>query len=90
MCDCYFHKCESCENEVSVHIADFCIPRDALKVFCPDCIHKIPPDEEINGKAFVSKVIDRCQVFPNRKRHIGKTVIFLCVAEAKAYGICVN
>ena len=35
MCDCYFPKCENCDNEISVHIADFCVKRETVKVYCP-------------------------------------------------------
>ncbi len=38
MCDCYEHKCETCDNVISLHIADFCTKRKNVHVFCPGCV----------------------------------------------------
>lgn len=40
MCDCYSHRCEDCENVISMHIADFCVPREVVHVLCPECLRK--------------------------------------------------
>lgn len=34
MCDCYWQKCEQCDEMIPVHIADFCTPRENIEVFC--------------------------------------------------------
>ena len=38
MCDCYGHKCETCDNLISMHIADWCTIRENVHVFCPACV----------------------------------------------------
>jgi len=38
MCDCYDAQCAGCGRLISVHIGDFCIPRERLHVWCPACI----------------------------------------------------
>jgi hypothetical protein len=42
MCDCYTAKCNGfgCKNYVEVHIADFCIDREHLLVYCHECVAK--------------------------------------------------
>lgn len=53
MCDCYDTVCEVCKKGIiPVHIGDFCIPRDHVKVYCQKhipkkdiVIHKIVEDE---------------------------------------------
>ena len=38
MCDCYETKCNGCKSmAIQVHIADFCTPRENVKVYCPFC-----------------------------------------------------
>ena len=36
MCDCYWPTCERCSTPVPLHIADFCMPREDISVFCAD------------------------------------------------------
>lgn len=38
MCDCYSAKCEFCDSMVETHIADFCVPREAIAVVCHECV----------------------------------------------------
>lgn len=53
MCDCYWVKCEVCKKGlIPVHIADFCMSRDDIKIYCRDhvpskdvVVHKIIEDE---------------------------------------------
>ncbi len=53
MCDCYDTVCAVCKKEIiPVHITDFCIPRDHMKIYCQKhipqkdvVIHKIVEDE---------------------------------------------
>lgn len=46
MCDCYDEKCNypGCNNRMSVHISDFCIPREEVGVFCRK---HIPEDHNV-------------------------------------------
>lgn len=34
MCDCYFPKCEKCEELIPVHIGDYRYPHIKVKVWC--------------------------------------------------------
>jgi len=34
MCDCYSHKCEKCDVRLPIHITDFCVERDEIRVYC--------------------------------------------------------
>lgn len=34
MCDCDGPRCERCATSVPLHIADFCMPREDIAVFC--------------------------------------------------------
>ena len=51
MCDCYVSNCANCDCEISLHIADFCTPRENVIPYCHRCTRKIvrgkltPPDE---------------------------------------------
>ena len=42
MCDCYYHKCEICEETIPMHIADFAFPRKDFKVYCHKHIGQAP------------------------------------------------
>jgi hypothetical protein len=42
MCDCYWPKCEICDETIPVHIGDFRYPREDVKVWCGK---HIPRDE---------------------------------------------
>ena len=37
MCDIYGATCEKCAREIEVHIGDYCVPRSAVRVYCPSC-----------------------------------------------------
>jgi hypothetical protein len=99
MCDCYNHKCEYCDNYLSIHIADFCVARDIVKVVCPVCLSKINPDGLLTKKVFWDTIQDDHQICvgPNEEsvvddgdtNFVGQTVLFLCDDE-KAYGIHLN
>lgn len=104
MCDCYSHKCFFCDNEISIHIADFCTKRENLIIICPDCqvAGAYETDETFyhNGKGlninkyarlFIDCIECREQVFGKLKdgKYKGKPVIFLC-KDPKAYGIHLN
>ena len=41
MCDCYSAECEGCGVWIAVHIGDFCVPRHALRVWCPTCLRSL-------------------------------------------------
>lgn len=43
MCDCYYHKCEICDNTVPIHISDFDYPRSDFKVWCYQHIEHASP-----------------------------------------------
>ena len=34
MCDCYWPKCARCTQPVPLHVADFCMDRRDITVFC--------------------------------------------------------
>ena len=38
MCDCYSHKCEGCDAQISIHIADFCTAQANVHPYCPACV----------------------------------------------------
>jgi hypothetical protein len=44
ICDCFSHKCETCENTIEWHIGDFKFPREDFQLWCKDCIDKAPLD----------------------------------------------
>ena len=50
MCDCYDEKCFKCREMLPVHIADFCMPRESIRVFCKKHI----PDKDILIYAIVN------------------------------------
>ena len=92
MCDCYMHKCESCDNLISVHIADYCTARESVKVYCPDCLHTMPDVDHAKAKVFLGKSDgDVFAVGTNkpRRKYNGKTVLFI-VEDVHAYGIELN
>ena len=93
MCDCYDHKCHFCDNEISIHIADFCVKRDTVTMICPDCQCEYVEGFNIkkHAKFFISHLDCREQVFGklNDGRYKGKPVLFFCT-DSKAYGIYIN
>lgn len=56
MCDTYEARCVICGRTVPVHIADFCVPREDVYVFCgekgangcPDCQSKLVSWASVN------------------------------------------
>ena len=66
MCDCYYKRCEVCKKGfIPVHIADFCMPRDDVYIYCKKhipkkdvVIHKLIEDESYYAK----------EIFPKRKK----------------------
>lgn len=44
MCDCYWEKCSACEiSGLPVHIADFCMERESIEVYCAQHL----PDRDV-------------------------------------------
>ena len=91
MCDCYGHKCKFCNNEISIHIADYCTARKNIDVICPDCQTEKAIDMRDYKKLWVAKIEFREQVFGKLKdgRYKGKTVLLLS-KDGSAYGVCLN
>ena len=100
MCDCYGHRCLFCKNELSIHIADFCTPRESVAVICPDCLAKkanaeIRKEHLVNIKDYKQLYIERLecreQLFGKlaNGKYKGKIVLLMC-KNPKAYGICLN
>lgn len=60
MCDCYYKKCEVCKKRfIPVHIADFCMSRDDVRIYCNKhipkkdvVIHKLIEDESYYAQEF--------------------------------------
>ena len=53
MCDCYWPTCERCSTRIPLHIADFCMSREDISVFCPDHLpRRNVVVYEIVGEAF--------------------------------------
>lgn len=100
MCDCYCPKCLFCDNKVSIHIADFCTPRENVDIICPDCqTYENLCTGENKGlniakykKLFIDYIFCRMQIVEGKLkdgRYKGKPVIFLC-KDSNAYGISLN
>ncbi len=98
MCDCYYHKCMCCKNHISIHIADFCVPRTDIEVICPDCISHYADNNTqeavITGtiqRLFFVRIDCKQQVDGTLKdgRYKGKLVLIFS-RNKKAYGICLN
>ena len=66
MCDCYTIKCENCETRMSIHVADWCVEREAVHALCPACVKTRWNRDHEDGIAccriFVDTVADRGQV----------------------------
>lgn len=89
MCDCYMGECANCGCEMSLHIADFCTPRDRVIPYCPRCTKKI-----VRGKLQPPegcKVFDEVSEITERSLHIkrGDKVKLYC-KDTSAYGIHLN
>lgn len=91
MCDCYSHKCEFCNNGVSIHVADFCVRRETISVICPDCQAADKYNIDKCSKMFIDYLDCRQQINGKLKsgRYKGRPIIFLCT-DSKAYGIHIN
>ena len=91
MCNCYTTKCEDCETEISVHVADFCVPRSAVKVWCPACVRSRGRQPFPEGKVFASAIEAQGQLYrkgrPCGRR--GDVVIFVS-SNPKAYGVALD
>lgn len=72
MCNCFWQKCQQCDEMIPVHITDFCTPRGNLQVFCEkhlpdsDCfIHTVvepKQDREYDykkGTKFGFRIVDK-------------------------------
>ena len=94
MCDCYGHKCEFCENVLSIHIADYCVKRKEIIAICPDCQKQISNDG-LGVKnctlLFVDIIDDRNQIDGKLKdgKYKGKSVLFFS-KDSRAYGVRLN
>ena len=89
MCDIYTRKCETCDKEIDIHIADYCTKRVNVHPYCPPCAKKLWK----KGFEFASMFEDTlesggkfCGVQGGRK---GQKVLFVC-DDPLAYGIHLN
>ena len=99
MCDCYASKCLFCDNKISIHVADFCTPREDIDVICPDCqTYENICTGENKGlnitkykKLFIDYLFDKCQIVEGKLKggYKGRPVIFLS-RDSKSYGIHLN
>ena len=96
MCDCYCQKCQGCDNEISIHIADFCVKRESVTLLCPDCIEAMATTEEsssviFQGRMFICQIEERGQVLGKFKdgKYKGKTVLVFS-KDPRAYGRNLN
>jgi hypothetical protein len=97
MCDCYFHKCEECDNQISTHIADFCVPREDVHVLCPKCIKREQYEEQRYVGIFAAKIwICVCEYNNQIQNKDGKAVgrkgqvVVFWSTNAIAYGVNLN
>ena len=92
MCDCYNHKCKFCENELSIHIADYCTGRDNIIVVCPDCLkrRRVIAISKY-ARLYINWIEDRMQLFGKLAdgRYKGKIVLIFC-KDPEGYGIHLN
>ena len=95
MCDCYTRKCETCEREMDIHIADYCTERKNVHPYCPSCAKKLKKPvrwkdyHKDAAKVFVETLESSgkyCGVQGGRK---GQKVVFVC-DDPKAHGIHLN
>lgn len=95
MCDCYGPKCENCDNWVSIHIADFCVRRETVKVYCPKKVCQFEGRKMLGLNNWKYQYIctdlvkEPGTVFPYSRWYKNKYVLILSTDE-KAYGICLN
>ena len=85
MCDCYSAKCEGCGCNMSIHIADFCTPREKVHPYCPRCTRKFK-GKYPKGKVFEDEVTYPREVEGSKR---GQKVVIIC-DDKKAYGIALN
>lgn len=88
MCDCYTDKCINCEREIQIHIADYCTPRENVRVYCPKCIDKLRTGV-IGSKVFVDRVSRGGKWGQGEGLRKGQLVIIIC-NDPGAYGINLN
>lgn len=73
MCDCYYHKCSFCDNEINIHIPDFGVPRSKIRAVCPNCLKERDGSISIytllDGAAYVTreKITDKETVRANNE-----------------------
>ncbi len=66
MCDCYYKRCEVCKKGViPVHIADFCIPRDDVRIYCR---RHIPKKDVVIHKLIEDESYYAEEIFPKKKK----------------------
>lgn len=74
MCDCYYKSCEVCKKKfIPVHIADFCMSRDEVRIYCKRhipkkdvVIHKLIEDESYYAQEFFPKKAKRRKYIEHR------------------------
>ena len=90
MCDVYTRKCETCERDISVHIADFCTKRENVHPYCPPCARKLKKGGIPSTVKMFEEILTNsgkwCGVQGGRK---GQKVIFLC-DDKDAHGVGLN
>ena len=104
MCDCYQHKCEGCDNTISLHVADFCTKRSNIHVYCPLCLAPAPigrissnPNPLFykgrqTAKVFADTVSTMHDILDPAGTPVGRrgqVVVILC-DDPDAYGIHLN
>ncbi len=66
MCDCYYKSCEVCKKKfIPVHIADFCMPRDEVRIYCNK---HIPKKDVVIHKLIEDESYYAQELFPQKKK----------------------
>jgi hypothetical protein len=90
MCDCYCHKCEGCGCDISIHIADFCTPRENIHPYCPRCTKKLKKQGiPKSAQMFTDTVTTSGKYSEVEGGKKGQEVIILC-DDPDAYGVSLN
>jgi len=98
MCDICSIACSVCgEVELSVHIADYCVPRESVHPVCHICLSyenglaMLNLDGGIGAHLFIDVIETAGQETLDGKPVgvVGKPVLF-CVDSNEAHGICLN
>lgn len=74
MCDCYYKRCEVCKKGlIPVHIADFCMPRDEVGIYCQGhipkkdvVIHRLIEDESYSAEEIFPQKAKRREYIEHR------------------------